>query len=59
MLPLACAALGLIVLLACAWSVQREIGPTTLATSRFGRETRAALVRVRSETAHTRRRYDG
>jgi hypothetical protein len=59
MLPLVCAALGLIVLLACARSVQREIGPTTGATRRFGRETRAALVRVRSETARTRRRYDG
>jgi hypothetical protein len=59
MLPLACAAFGLVVLLACARTVQREIDPTIGSIDRFGRETRAALVRVRNETIRTRRRFDG
>jgi DNA-binding IclR family transcriptional regulator len=57
-LPLICAAVGMVVLAWCALRVRREVDPTYRSIDRFGRELRPALVRVRDETARARRRLD-
>jgi hypothetical protein len=57
-LPLICAAVGMVVLAWCALRVRREVDPTYRAIDRFGRELRPALLRVSDETARTRRRLD-
>ena len=57
-LPLICAAVGLVVLAWCALRVRRELDPTYRSIDRFGRELRPALVRVRDESARARRRLD-
>jgi len=59
MLPLVCAAAGMVALTWCALRVQREVHATSRTIDQFGRELRPALVRVRRETARTRRRLDG
>lgn len=59
LLPLACALVGLCALAWFAARLAREIGPTSRALDRFGRDLRPVLLRVRDETARTRRRYDG
>jgi hypothetical protein len=56
--PLLSAAVGLIVLAWCALRVRREVDATYRTIDQFGRELRPALVRVRDETANTRRRLD-
>jgi cytochrome c-type biogenesis protein CcmH/NrfF len=58
MIPLAAAVLGLLVVAYCAMLARREIDPTTRAIDRLGRDLRAALVRVRTDTERTRRRFD-
>jgi DNA-binding IclR family transcriptional regulator len=58
MVPLLCAAVGMIVLAWCALRVRREVDVTYRTIDQFGRELRPALVRVREETANTRRRLD-
>ena len=57
-LPLICAAVGLVVVAWCALRVRRELDPTYRSIDRFGRELRPALVRVRDESARARRRLD-
>lgn len=57
-LPLACAAVGLVVLAYLAARVRREIDPTSQAMHAFGRELKPVLLRVRTETRRTRRRFD-
>lgn len=56
--PIAVALVGLAFLAWCAHRVTVEVEPTRRATQRFGRDVRVALVRVRDETARTRRRFD-
>jgi hypothetical protein len=56
--PLAVALFGLAFLAWCARRVTVEIEPTRRAADRFGRDVRVALVRVRDDTARTRRRFD-
>jgi hypothetical protein len=48
----------MIVLAWCALRVRREVDVTYRTIDQFGRELRPALVRVREETANTRRRLD-
>ena len=55
--PLAVALAGLALLAWCAHRVSVEVAPTRRAADRFGRDVRVALVRVRAETARTRRRF--
>jgi hypothetical protein len=57
-LPLACLAVGLVVLTYMAMRLQREIEPTNRAIDQFGRTLRPALVRVRDESHRTRSRLD-
>jgi hypothetical protein len=57
-LPLACAALGMVVVAIAAQRVRNEINPTYRTIDRFGRELQPALVRVRDETARARHRID-
>jgi DNA-binding IclR family transcriptional regulator len=59
LVPLLCAAVGTIVLAWCAQRALREIDPTRDAINGFGSRLRPALLRVRDETARTRRRVDG
>ena len=58
MLPLFTAAIGMIVLGWCGLRVRREVDGTCRTIDRFGRELRPALLRVRDDTARTRRRLD-
>jgi len=58
MLPLLTAAMGMIVLGWCGLRVRREVDGTSRAIDQFGRQLRPALLRVRDETARTRRRLD-
>lgn len=57
-LPLVCAAVGIALLAWLAARVRREIDPTRDTVDELGRRLRPALVRVRDETARTRRRFD-
>ena len=57
-LPLACAAVGLVVLAWCAARVRREMEPTSRSMHRFGQELKPVLLRVRNETRRTRRHFD-
>jgi hypothetical protein len=57
-LPLVIAALGCLTLAALALRVRSEIDPTRRSIDRFGNELRPVLLRVRDETARTRRRFD-
>jgi hypothetical protein len=63
LLPLALAAVGLVILTFLANRVMREVTPTVTAVDRFGREHRVALNvaldRLRHETTETRRRLSG
>jgi hypothetical protein len=58
MLPLFTAATGMIVLAWCGLRVRRDVEGTYRAIDQFGRELRPALLRVRDDTARTRRRLD-
>jgi hypothetical protein len=58
LLPLACAIVGLIVLLRCAAAVRSESGPAVAGIDRFHRDVRAATVRVHDHTLRARRRDD-
>ena len=58
MIPLAAGVLGLLVVAYCATLARREIEPTTRAIDSLGRDLRAALVRVRTDTERTRRRFE-
>jgi DNA-binding IclR family transcriptional regulator len=58
-LPLLCAAIGTVLLAWCAQRARREIDPTRDTITGFSARLRPALVRVRDETARTRRRIDG
>jgi hypothetical protein len=58
MLPLVTAAVGMVVLGWCALRVRREVDGTSRTIDKFGRELRPALLRVRDDTARTRRRLD-
>jgi len=58
MLPLLTAAMGMIVLGWCGLRVRREIDGTSRTIDQLGHELRPALLRVRDETARTRRRLD-
>ncbi len=58
MVPLLCAAAGVMMLAWCALRVRREVDATYRTIDQFGRELRPALLRVRDETARTRRRLD-
>jgi hypothetical protein len=42
----------------CALRVRREVDGTSRTIDQFGRELRPALLRVRDDTARTRRRRD-
>jgi hypothetical protein len=57
-LPLVVAAIGCLILAALALRVRSEIDPTRRSIDRFGKELRPILLRVRDETARTRRRFD-
>jgi hypothetical protein len=57
-LPLVVAAAGCLVLAALAMRVRSEIDPTRRSIHRFGKELRPVLLRVRDQTARTRRRFD-
>ena len=57
-LPLVCAAVGIALLAWLASRVRREVDPTREAVDGLGRRVRPALLRVRDETARTRRRFD-
>jgi len=56
--PLALAVAGTVLLAVLAARVQREVPPTSRVLDEFGRTVRPALLRVRAETARTRRRFD-
>jgi hypothetical protein len=56
--PLVVAAVGCLILAALALRVRSEIDPTRRSIDRFGKELRPILLRVRDETARTRRRFD-
>jgi len=58
LVPLALALFGLALLVACAWRVSRELGPTQDAITRFGRDLRPIMLRVRDDNARIRRRLD-
>jgi hypothetical protein len=57
-LPLVLAAAGTTLLVWLAARARNEIDPTRRSIGRFGRELRPVLLRVRDETAQTRRRYE-
>ena len=57
-LPLVVAAVGCLMLAVLALRIRSEIDPTRRSIDRFGKELRPVLLRVRDETARTRRRFD-
>jgi len=58
LLPLSICLGGLVLLTVLAGRVRREVSPTVAVIDRFGRRHRLALIRLRDETARTRRHLD-
>jgi len=58
MLVLLTAAVGMIVLAWCGTRVRREVDMASRSIEQFGSQLRPALLRVRDDTARTRRRLD-